>query len=68
MGKIITSRCDLCGNNRTPVNMSHTLTTAKGTQSLCRICDPQGFEEAARLDIEAWLRGDPEADARLGYA
>jgi hypothetical protein len=63
MSKIITSRCDCCGANRVPVNISFR---SGASQNLCRVCDPEGFETQARADIEAWLRGDLDADSRLG--
>ena len=32
------------------------IVSAKGKR--CKVCDPAGFEEQARSDIDAWLRGD----------
>jgi hypothetical protein len=64
MGKIIVSRCDSCGATHTHVVLNFK---ANGqSHSLCRGCDPGGFEVQARQDIDAWLRGDPDADSRIG--
>lgn len=65
MSIILVSDCGSCGDSRVPV-----LRTWLGgqPQNDCKVCDPDGFETQARMDIEAWLRGDPTADQRLGYA
>lgn len=61
MSKILVSNCDGCGDTRVPVNFSRG-------EKMCKICDPEGFEVQARIDIDAWLRGDPEGDRALGLA
>ncbi len=65
MSVIVVSDCNSCGDSRIPV----LRTWLDGrSQNHCKVCDPEGFETQARADIDAWLRGDPSADQRLGYA
>ena len=64
MSKIIISSCECCGSNRTAVRAG--INASGNSYKICKVCDPSGFEEQARLDIEAWLRGDAEAGASLG--
>ena len=52
MSKFTVGCCDRCGDTRTP-----TFINANRVR-LCKRCDPPGFEEAAKADIEAWLRGE----------
>ena len=61
MSKILISNCDGCGDSRIPVHMS-------SGDRFCKVCDPEGFESQARIDIDAWLRGDPEGDRAVGLA
>jgi len=65
MSRIFVSQCNSCGDSRVPVIRSFF---EGKTQIRCKICDPDGFETQARIDIESWLRGDPETDRQLGYS
>lgn len=47
---IMTSTCSVCGRKGPG-------TEVRDRGFICRSCDPQRFEAAARADIDAWLAG-----------
>lgn len=60
-------KCDTCDSGKkVPVIVYHV----QGSNALnqCRHCDPGGFEERAREDINSWLRGDiPTPESEYSY-
>jgi len=61
-------KCDTCDSGvRVPVIVYHS--AGRAGYSQCRHCDPAGFEERAREDINSWLRGDvPTPEANYSHA
>ena len=60
-------KCDTCDSgSKVAVIVYHA--AGKPSFSQCRHCDPDGFEERAREDINSWLRGDvPTPESNYSY-
>lgn len=66
-GSMILSQCDNCDIYEENDGLVATRPGDRNQERFCRNCDPELFEEQAQRDKDAWLRGDREADIRLGY-
>ena len=56
--RIVTTNCDVC-NAKGPALLCHDSNDVP-VLGMCKVCDPQKFEEQARKDIDAWLAGGSE--------
>jgi len=66
-GSMILSQCDNCDVYSENDGLVATRQGDRNQTRLCRDCGPELFAEQAERDKAAWLRGDREADVRMGY-